>query len=528
LRAGRAALARFGRRLPVVELVVGIVALVPRIGYVLANGPGYGGTFEYDASVYYASSAAVLHGRLPYADFVLVHPPGITIVLLPFAWLGSLAGDQTGFVAAQVAFAGIGALNAGLVARIVRRLGYGTRASVIGGLVYALWPGATGAEFASRLEPLGNLAVLLGLLAYLRAERSGRAVPAALCGAGFAFAASVKLWWVAFLVVILVWHLSPGRRPRLRFVLGGALATLLLVDGPFFAVAPRRMLSLIGTDQVDRLRQGTMTLRVTLMTGVGYMYQQIPNIVGDVFAWTVPVLVVVLCIAARRASHGWLWITFLVLPVAALLLTPAYFPYYNDFTAPGLALATAAAVRPRSTARSSERSTERSQRRRFAPAWIAVATVVAAGLLVADIALPRKMIKPYPVSALKPAVAQSRCVVSDSPMPLIMLGVLDRDLRRGCRNWIDVTGRSLGTLRTGSRLRPLNPQWQRQLARYLTAGDTRTIFRRYDTGIGPRLYRVLSRCSVLASSGGFTVCRVSPSGRRAARQLNWLGVKRSG
>ena len=148
-----------------------LLALAARLFLVLHSG-GFLGDYGYDGPVYYTASESLLHGRVPYRDFVLIHPPGIMLALAPFAQLGRLTTDHTGFVTANVIFLILGAVNAALVVAVARRMGLSIRAAAAGGAFYALWSGSTGAEYLVRLEPLGNFLLLLGLFAFFTSRRT--------------------------------------------------------------------------------------------------------------------------------------------------------------------------------------------------------------------------------------------------------------------------------------------------------------------------------------------------------------------
>jgi alpha-1,2-mannosyltransferase len=484
------------------------LALVPRVGFVLASQGGYQGTFAYDPSVYYAASDALLQGRLPYRDFVLLHPPGVAIAMTPFALFGRLVDDHAGFIAAQLGFTLLGAVNAALVVVVARRLGWGQRAAVLGGVFYAVWPGAAGAEYASRLEPLGNAAVLLGLLAYTAAERSPRRWWSVLCGAGFGFAVGVKVWWLAPLVVLLGWHLLSGRRARALWAAAGASGAVLLVCAPFFLAAPHRMIRMVLLDQTSRPYMGTVADRLATMTGANDLTRGWPEAALVLLAIAGGLGAAELCRRAVRRPHGRLPVAWLVSAVALLAAAPSYFPYYNDFLAPAAALVVAAA------ATTNGRSTGWVPSRRRAPAVVAGA--LALGLVVFDIVSPRPVIFSYPAAQLRPALGPARCVMSDSPMALIELNVLTRGLRNGCPNWVDVTGRSFDLderpVYPGAPVvdRMYDARWQRALTRYLLAGDRLTVFRAYYTGFGVQLRYLLHIQVVLGRSSGFTVWQTKP------------------
>ena len=197
-------------------------AFAARLGMVYARGGSLRDSPSYDSSVYYAAADALLHGRLPYRDFTLLHPPAQMLALTPFAALGRVTTDHFGFVAGSLTWMALGATNSLLVLRIARRLQLGTTAGVVGAFAYALWYESTRSEFALRLEPFGNFLVLLAVLAYLASARSGRrCLSRSSCGAALGVAASVKIWYVVPLLIVLGWHLV-DRRPRRQLAWAGA------------------------------------------------------------------------------------------------------------------------------------------------------------------------------------------------------------------------------------------------------------------------------------------------------------------
>ena len=188
--------------------VVAVVALVARLAPVLRGG-GLTGVLAYDDGVYYSASDSLLSGRVPYRDYLLLHPPGITLVLAPFAALGRLAGDSEGMAVGRLGFMLVGTLSAVLVWRIASRVS--PRAGLMAGLFYALWQPAAYAERTTLLEPLVNLG-LLGALALLSPGAGRRRIVAA--GVVLGLAVAVKAWAVLPFVVVALWLLRrEGRRP---------------------------------------------------------------------------------------------------------------------------------------------------------------------------------------------------------------------------------------------------------------------------------------------------------------------------
>ena len=84
-------------------IITCIAAFLFRLVPVLRGG-GLFGFGNYDDGVYYASATGLIHGLLPYRDFVLLHPPAMTALLAPFAAVAQLTSDSYGFAAARVAW----------------------------------------------------------------------------------------------------------------------------------------------------------------------------------------------------------------------------------------------------------------------------------------------------------------------------------------------------------------------------------------------------------------------------------------
>ena len=84
----------------------------PHIGVVAVAQPIP--AYRYDDGVHTASRL-LLDGYLPYSDFSIVHPPGVSLVLLPAAVFGYLLGDPIGMVAGRFEMQLVAALNIVLV-----------------------------------------------------------------------------------------------------------------------------------------------------------------------------------------------------------------------------------------------------------------------------------------------------------------------------------------------------------------------------------------------------------------------------
>src|SRR5580692_2750847 len=78
---------------------------------------------SYDSGVYLAATVHLVSGVLPYKDFTFVQPPGILLLMSPVAVFSRIFGTHDGFVLARVVSSFATALNAALLACLVRRRG---------------------------------------------------------------------------------------------------------------------------------------------------------------------------------------------------------------------------------------------------------------------------------------------------------------------------------------------------------------------------------------------------------------------
>jgi alpha-1,2-mannosyltransferase len=478
------------------------VACVLRIGLVLASRGGPTGLFGYDPGVYYSAADALTYGRLPYRDFVLLHPPGLMLVGVPFALIGRLTTDETGLITANTVFALLGATNAALVVAVCRRAQLPLVAAALGGLFYAAWDGAAAAEVSFRLEPLGSAAFLCGVLA-LTSVRMPRRRALILAGVAFGFAACVKMWWIVPLAIVLGWHLRTRVRRESLPLAVGALATCIVIDGPFFAAAPRTMWRMIVTDQLGRphIRTSPIT-RLERLTSLHSLLAGPPKATQAVALVAVLLVVGLLVVAAWRVTIFRLFVVISVAQVAVLLISPSYFSYYDDYLAATATLVVAAAA-------AGARAHSPLGRGGLVAAGLCVglAGAATATVLISGTARVSARFPPLPLAR---TAATSGCVMADSPGALIELNVLSTDLARGCPNWVDVSGRTydVDAPPPSRRVsRAANRKWQDDLRHYLLSGDA-VITIRAATGYGTGTRRTLDRLPVLERAGPFVLRRV--------------------
>jgi alpha-1,2-mannosyltransferase len=470
------------------------------------RGGGLFGFGNYDDGVYYAAATGLVHGRLPYLDFLLLHPPGMPLLLTPFALGAQLASDSYGFAAARVAWMLLGALNAVLIWRILRPIGL--VAALFGGLSYAVFYPAVYADKSTLLESPATTALLLTIILLEPVARAsslprGRALAA---GALLGLAVTIKVWGVVTVLIVLAWLLL-GRRFRDAWqLLMGSVLTAALICLPFFAAAPTAMWNQIVRDQVFRRGGNDVTLisRLDEIVGLGIVGRQHVTI-------TVLAVFALLCCAALAWSYreARLAVLLFIGLTAFLLVTPTWFPHYAGFTAAPVALVVGAAI-GRIIALVRAR-----------PAQIAVGVVTAGALAVyasgwSDITFGRQ----FPSNFKSFAASAPGCVTADDATTLVVSDTLSRNLTRNCQFIADLGGNShdMAAAAGVAVSRNRNKTFQRFSIDYLRTGSV-TILTRYSSGRGfnAKTTAVLDRWPLLAQSGRYQVRQPAEPGLSATR-----------
>jgi alpha-1,2-mannosyltransferase len=484
------------------------VAFLARLAPVLRGG-GLRGVLAYDDGVYFGATDALLSGRLPYRDFLLLHPPGVLIALAPFAFLGRLTSDPVGLAAARVAFMAIGALNAVLVYSVARRAG--RVSGLVAGAMYALWGPAAYAERTTLLEPLVNLGVLAALLVLGDARVATRR-QLIVAGAALGAATAVKLWAVVPLVVLAVWVFRRrGRNAGGTFVSGAAFAAGA-VCLPFFWVAPGRMLRMVVMDQVGRPDNGVSTAQ--RLAGIVGRYHAAGHHPGTFLLIATVLAVTFLIVAAlvvTTAPELRVWAALLAGQGALLVVGPVYYDHYATFVAPALCLVVGSAV-----------GIVVARFYRLDHAWLRPVPIVAVsclGLAILPIIGPvHREGRRLPRGRVAEVVEAARCVRADSTAALVETNLLTRDLRRRCTFAVDVTGVTYDVgssqLRGGrpSASRRSDAAWQGFLGAYVTGADAFLVVQAHADGFGPGVRAVLRSQRVLLHDRHLTVYRTT--GRR--------------
>jgi alpha-1,2-mannosyltransferase len=474
-----------------------VVALTARLLPVLRGG-GLTGVIDYDDGVHFASAIGLVNGQLPYRDFLLLHPPGILLVLSPFAGLAAVIGEPTAFGVARLAFMALGGFNALLIARYLRPSGgFG---AVVGGLLYALfWPAAF-TEHSVLQEGLGNICLLAALV--LLAPRPNAPSRIRMIGAGcfLGFAAAIKIWAVLPALILFGWAFFRWSGRRAALFLVGAIGTCTAACLLFFMSAPRAMWRMVVLDQMQRNPTSA------------HVAERLRDVLGlvilpaDRFS---AALISALAVLAAGCVVGWAVdrarpaILLLVGFTVLLLLTPSWFFHYSGLTAAVLAItAGAAAQRLRDLSTNSRR-----------PARAAVVVVAAAGLVAAAVGpLLARTGDRFPRSEFTAAVSGVRCVTSDHPSALILTNRVATNISNGCPFVVDLGGASHHLRPSGDGAsRAHNPAFQSFAVGYLGSGDRAIIARFHQTdGFDKKTAKIVNSWPLLARSGSFAVRAPQP------------------
>ena len=422
-----------------------LIRFIPHV-----RGGGLWGAIGYDDGVYFAAAIAMTEGVLPYRDFLLVHPPGEPLVLLPFALLGGWVGDGTAFTLARVATMAAGAISCVLAALICGRSS--RLAGIFAGLVYATWRAASLGDQTTDLH--APQAVLL-LAALLVLGQSGRVRPrrALLVGILIGLATSVQLWQGLSAVVLLWWIAVRAPRAGRRLVDGwrsvgayvaGAAGAFAILCAPFVVAAPWNAVRHTLVDQLGRPNMGIGLSERMYYIVAAPTVNQLPAAVR--FLAPAPWMVAsaaslgaaLVIVTAYRYPRARPWAVLAGIQTLFILVTPSFFGDYATFPAPaaslvigtGLAAIAAPLVRRSGSISVGRRSVH----------GLATAVAVFAILGQATFSLASRVGDRVATADLAATVRGARCVSSDSPTLLILTGALRRGLRSGCPVVVDPTG----------------------------------------------------------------------------------------
>jgi hypothetical protein len=423
-------------------LTATVLALALRLFLVTRPGFLTSGTVEYDDGVYLGAALRLLHGALPYKDYAFVQPPGIVIVALPGALLGSVTSQATGLAAARILSVLASTACIPLAGRLVRHRGVIACATTAG--LLAVYPADVLSGRTLLLEPWMNLACLLAVNAAFRDGHLKSPRWLAWAGVAFGCGVAIKFWAAAPAAVLLAACLicrPPAGTSRIRraaALVGGAVGGFVVLAGPFALADPSGFIRQALLYQVSRAGSYTpLSLRLAHLTGLidvlgrdgkvaapGTTTHSLFAMGAEASTHTVAVgwpayaaaAVGIALIAAgylrglrQRTPLEWFALVTAVLATAAILGYSAFFYHYPDFPAPWLAIAVGAAVQSLACLITGTAAPARLGRRVLAAA-VAVVILAIAGIEARELAPAHVPASPANVSALVPA---GSCLVAD-------------------------------------------------------------------------------------------------------------------
>lgn len=432
---------------PVTAVIVAatVLALALRI-YQLARPGHLLDVGDVDDGADFGSAIWLVHGIVPYRDFVIVQPPGSTLLMSPAAALSLLTGStQWPLAVGRILTALAGAAAVPLGGLLVRHRGLLATVATCG--IIAIYPGSVQSAHTVLLEPWLVAFCLIGALAVFDGDRLAGGRRLMLGGLAFGFAGAVKVWAIIPVAVICVLCL-PAAAQALRYLAGVAIGFLVPVL-PFAALAPRGFYDSVIVAQLVRAGQRTpLDYRLQQLTGLTRWQPGTAVLVAAAVAAVVLVagLFIWAALATRQPPGAleWFALTSTAVVVIAFLVPADFYYHYPGFLAPFLAMAVAlpasrlagpaSAAGPRASA--------------LPPGWLGRWAPALAGLIIVvlPLAVPRAENSPSPtyqgpVAAIGRALPPGACVLSDQVSLLVSASRLVSD-RPGCPVVVDGTGTS--------------------------------------------------------------------------------------
>jgi hypothetical protein len=391
--------------------------------HVLTGELGY--NLGYDDGVYFGAAIRFVHGVAPYRDFVLVHPPGIVYLLSPFALLGEAIGNRHALELARIFTVLVTVANVMLVGHLVRSRG--RVAVAVASFTLALWPLTVAADRTVELEPFLVFCCLLGAVTLVDGDRLATGRRLVWAGVWFGLALDVKVWAVLPIAAVVVVLLVLRRLGALVRYVVGAAASVAIVCGPFFLLAPGKFWHDVVADQLHRKdigRATSMAEWLRLLTGVtGLKGLQTATALAIVLAVLLLAgLVFAFVLTSRRPTPvEWLVLALWAGTTFGMFASRNFFDHYAYFAAAPLAALVGIVVAGLRHEVHAVRRTPPHRRRIAAPTAAAVA-VLALVLLVEQLRFAHTYLAEAsdPGPRIAAAIPAGTCAIADFPTDLIL------------------------------------------------------------------------------------------------------------
>jgi len=443
--SSRGAAAGTGRLLfslsPVSAVIVAATLLALGLRAYQAAQPGHLlGVGDYDDGADFGSAIRLIHSVLPYRDFILVQPPGITLLMAPAAAVSVLTGTAWAIAAGRILTIAAGAAAVVLGGLLVRHRG--VFATIVTCGVITIYPASVQAAHTVLLEPWLTAFCLAGAVAAFDRDRLAGGRRLTWGGAALGFAGAVKVW--AIIPVAVIALLSVPRPRQLARFAAGAAAGFGIPVIPFAALAPGRFYASVVAAQLARTGARTpLAFRLQYLTGLTAWNLGSTGLA--VAAVCLAAVVVATLIAAWRLTRRgpapleWFSVATAGLVVAAFLIPDDFYYHYAAFLAPFLAMAFALpAARLIDAWSAPSARAERLRRCAAGLAGLAILVLPLAAPGAEDSATPTYA---HALAAVKRVVPPGSCVLSDEVALLISA---DRFVSSapGCPQIVDGTGTS--------------------------------------------------------------------------------------
>jgi alpha-1,2-mannosyltransferase len=343
--------ARWTRPGPVSLAIVIITALGLALRLYQLSRPDYLiGVTEYDDGTDFGSAILLIHGDLPYRDFIMVQPPGITLLMAPVALLTKGIGTAWGMGVGRILTALAGAAAVGMGGLLVRHRGL--LAVIVTCGILAVYPAAVQAAHTVLLEPWLVLFCLAGMLAVFDGDRLAGTRRLVWGGVLLGFAGAIKVWAIVPVLVILVLILAARQPRRAAACAAGVVAGFAVPVLPFAALAPGTFYRSVVVAQLVRVDTVRIPLgyRLHEMTGLTDITGLTSTVVLSLISLLVLALVAGSSVAASRLTGQrppvleQFALAACALTILAFLWPADFYYHYAGFLAPFLALAVALPV----------------------------------------------------------------------------------------------------------------------------------------------------------------------------------------
>ena len=324
-------------------IIITLVALILRVYYQYTR-PGFLlGVTEYDDGPYFGSAVRLVHGSMPYKDFILVQPPGITLLMSPAGLVTYWTGTAWGLAIGRILTVLAGTAAVALAGLLVRHRGLLAVLLTCG--IVAVYSDSVAAAHTVLVEPWLALFCLAGAVTVFDGDRITASTKRLVWGGVlFGFGGAVEAWAIVPVLVLAALCLPQVKRGAI-FV-GGVAAGFLIPVLPFAIAGPSQLYRSLITAQVGyrahAVRVGVL-LRLRNMIGLPYALGWSKSLL------LLAVLALVVFVVATQAAAilvtqqppptlDWFASVSAVLIVAMFLWPPQFHYHFAEFLAPFMAL----------------------------------------------------------------------------------------------------------------------------------------------------------------------------------------------